>query len=81
MRDEQRGNGRIRGKEADRKVPPDRNTYAGAGTDGDPDAAAGARGCILERLKTLQGKERSIEFKFTLADKSGSRPSTLSPVS
>jgi len=42
--------------------------YAGAATPGERDAADSARNRILERLKNLQERDRSIEFKFTFAD-------------
>jgi len=42
--------------------------YAGATTPGEKNAAAHAYERIKERLKEMEGTEKPVEFKFTMAD-------------
>ena len=43
--------------------------YARPGTDGEREAAAGARERILARLKEVEKVEPSVEYKFTMSDR------------
>jgi hypothetical protein len=42
--------------------------FAGATTAGERDAAAAARERILERLRSLQGQDPPVEYRFTMTD-------------
>lgn len=42
--------------------------FAGATTDGERNAAAGARERILERLRELEEVDPPVEYRFTMAD-------------
>lgn len=43
--------------------------FAGAGSHGEKEAAAGARDRLRERLADIVGKEKAVEYKFTLPDR------------
>jgi len=43
--------------------------FAGAASQGEREAAAGARDRIRERLAELVGQEKAVEYKFTLPDR------------